>query len=90
IQLERIQKRLADRQITVLVTPVAKEWLANRGYDPVFGARPLKRLLQKEVLDPLSMMLLGGELRDGEAVTVDNAGGQLVFHANMSQAPMVA
>ncbi|MEA2513687.1 MAG: ATP-dependent Clp protease ATP-binding subunit ClpB, partial [Thermomicrobiales bacterium] len=90
IQLERIQKRLADRQITVLVTPGAKEWLANRGYDPVFGARPLKRLLQKEVLDPLSMMLLGGELRDGEAVTVDNAGGQLVFHANMSQAPMVA
>ncbi|MEA2598985.1 MAG: ATP-dependent Clp protease ATP-binding subunit ClpB [Thermomicrobiales bacterium] len=90
IQLERIHKRLADRQITVLVTPGAKEWLANRGYDPVFGARPLKRLLQKEILDPLSMMLLGGELRDGEAVTVDNAGGQLVFHANMSQAPMVA
>jgi ATP-dependent Clp protease ATP-binding subunit ClpB len=72
------------------VTPGAKEWLANRGYDPVFGARPMKRLIQKEVLDPLSMMLLGGELRDGEAVTVDNAGGKLVFHANMSQAPMVA
>jgi ATP-dependent Clp protease ATP-binding subunit ClpB len=90
IQLERLSKRLEDRQITVLVTPGAKEWLANRGYDPVFGARPLKRLIQKEILDPLSMMLLGGELRDGETVTVDNAGGKLVFHANMSQAPMVA
>jgi ATP-dependent Clp protease ATP-binding subunit ClpB len=90
IQLERVQKRLAERQIAVLITPGAKEWLANRGYDPVFGARPLKRLIQKEVLDPLSMMLLSGELRDGEAVTVDAAGGKLVFHANMSQAPMVA
>lgn len=90
IQLSRLSKRLEDRQIAVLVTPGAKEWLANRGYDPVFGARPLKRLIQKEILDPLSMMLLGGELRDGETVTVDNAGGKLVFHANMSQAPMVA
>jgi ATP-dependent Clp protease ATP-binding subunit ClpB len=90
IQLARLSKRLEDRQISVLVTPGAKEWLANRGYDPVFGARPLKRLIQKEILDPLSMMLLGGELRDGETVTVDAAGGKLVFHANMSQAPMVA
>jgi ATP-dependent Clp protease ATP-binding subunit ClpB len=90
IQLARLSKRLEDRQISVLVTPGAKEWLANRGYDPVFGARPLKRLIQKEILDPLSMMLLSGELRDGETVTVDNVGGQLVYHANMSQAPMVA
>ncbi|MER3485210.1 MAG: hypothetical protein C4345_03765, partial [Chloroflexota bacterium] len=62
----------------------------NRGYDPVYGARPLKRLIQKEVLDPLSMLLLSGELRDGEAVTVDALGGKLTFHASMSQAPMVA
>ena len=90
IQLANISKRLADRQITVLLTPGAKEWLANRGYDPVFGARPLKRLIQKDVLDPLSMKILSGELRDGETVTVDNVGGQLVFHANISQAPLVA
>jgi ATP-dependent Clp protease ATP-binding subunit ClpB len=56
----------------------------------VFGARPLKRLLQKEVLDSLAMKVLGGELRDGEIVTIDNIGGQLTFHANISQAPMVA
>ncbi len=90
IQLQRVQRRLDDRQITLLVTPAAKEWLANRGYDPVYGARPLKRLIQKEVLDPLSMMLLGGELRDGESVTVDALGGKLTFHASISQAPMVA
>ncbi len=90
IQLERVAQRLADRQITILTTPAAKEWLANRGYDPVFGARPLKRLIQKEVLDQLAMKVLSGELRDGETVTVDVAGGQLVFTANMSQAPLVA
>ncbi|HEY8446457.1 MAG TPA: ATP-dependent chaperone ClpB [Thermomicrobiales bacterium] len=90
IQLQRVQRRLDDRQITLMVTPAAKEWLANRGYDPVYGARPLKRLIQKEVLDPLSTMLLRGELRDGETVTVDADGGKLTFHAHMSQAPMVA
>jgi len=90
IQLQRVQRRLDDRQITLMVTPAAKEWLANRGYDPVYGARPLKRLIQKEVLDPLSTMILRGELRDGETVTVDADGGKLTFHAHMSQAPMVA
>jgi ATP-dependent Clp protease ATP-binding subunit ClpB len=90
IQLATIAKRLSDRQITVQLTPAAKEWLTNRGYDPVFGARPLKRLLRKEVLDPLAMRVLSGELRDGEVVTVDNIDGQLSFHANISQAPLVA
>ena len=90
IQMSTIAKRLADRQITVQLTPGAKEWLANRGYDPVFGARPLKRLLQKEVLDPLAMKVLSGELHDGEVVTIDNDGGRLSFHANITQAPLVA
>ena len=83
-------KRLAERQIGIVVTPAAKEWLANRGYDPVFGARPLKRVLQKEVLDPLAMKVLSGELREGESVTVDVSGGQLSFHANLTEAPLVA
>jgi ATP-dependent Clp protease ATP-binding subunit ClpB len=90
IQIAKIAERLSDRQIGIMVTPAAKEWLANRGYDPVFGARPLKRLIQKEVLDPLAMKVLRGELHDGEQVLVDAQNGQLVFTANMTQAPMVA
>jgi ATP-dependent Clp protease ATP-binding subunit ClpB len=90
IQLATVAKRLADRQIEIHVTPAAKEWLANRGYDPVYGARPLKRLIQREVLDALAMQVLAGELRDGETVTIDVDGGELSFHANMTQAPLVA
>jgi ATP-dependent Clp protease ATP-binding subunit ClpB len=90
IQLMRISERLSDRHITISVTPAAKEWLANRGYDPVFGARPLKRLIHKEVLDPLAVKLLHGELHDGETVMVDSDGVTLNFHASMTQAPLVA
>jgi ATP-dependent Clp protease ATP-binding subunit ClpB len=90
IQIETIAQRLADRQISIQLTPGAKEWLTIRGYDPVFGARPLKRLLQKEVLDPLAMKVLAGELHDGETVTIDNVGEKLSLHANISQAPLVA
>ncbi len=90
IQLDKVSERLADRHITLLLTPAAKEWLAARGYDPVFGARPLKRLIQKEVLDPLSMKLLSGDLRDGETITVDVLGNKLAFHAHLNEAPLVA
>jgi ATP-dependent Clp protease ATP-binding subunit ClpB len=90
IQLDRISARLADRHVAIQLTPAAKEWLAVRGYDPVYGARPLKRLLQKEVLDPLATRLLQGELHDGETVVVDTDGNRLSFHANLTQAPMVA
>ena len=90
IQLATIAKRLADREIVILVTPAAKDWLGNRGYDPVFGARPLKRLLQKEVLDPLAVKVLSGVLHNGETVTIDASGGKLFFHSNLSQAPLVA
>ena len=92
IQLDRIATRLADRRIGIQLSPAAKAWLADRGYDPVYGARPLKRTLQKEVLDPLAMKVLRGELRDGEQVMVDVDGvtGHLAFHANLSQAPLVA
>jgi len=90
IQLATVAKRLEQRQIGILVTPAAKEWLGNRGYDPVFGARPLKRLIQKEVLDPLAFKVLSGELHDGETVTVDAHAGKLFFHSNLSQAPLVA
>ncbi len=90
IQLATVAKRLADRRITIQVTPAAKEWLGTRGYDPVFGARPLKRLIQREVIDPLAMKVLAGELHEGETVVVNEHGGKLVFAAAIHEAPMVA
>jgi ATP-dependent Clp protease ATP-binding subunit ClpB len=90
IQMQTVAKRLADRRITVQVTAGAKEWLATRGYDPVFGARPLKRLIQREVLDPLAMKVLAGELHEGETVVIEEQNGKLLFAAAMQQAPMVA
>jgi ATP-dependent Clp protease ATP-binding subunit ClpB len=90
IQLQRVSDRLADRNIELRTTPGAREWLANRGYDPVYGARPLKRLVQREVLDALAMKLLSGELHDGEVVTIDSSPGGLVFQAQLTEAPLVA
>src|SRR5215468_6211292 len=65
IQLARLLKRLADRQLTLEVTPAARDYLANRGYDPVYGARPLKRAIQQDVETPLAQMIVGDEVRDG-------------------------
>jgi ATP-dependent Clp protease ATP-binding subunit ClpB len=71
IQLAGLSRRLADRRLSLEVTDAAKAWLAHRGYDPVFGARPLKRLIQREISDPLAMALLEGRYTDGDVVTVD-------------------
>ncbi len=70
IQLAILEKRLTDRKITLAIDEDAKAWLGDKGYDPVYGARPLKRVIQKAVQDPLAEMLLGGEIRDGETVEV--------------------
>ena len=70
IQLKRLEKRLAARKITLDVDDAAKAWLAEEGYDPVFGARPLKRVIQRALQDPLAEMLLAGEILDGQTVTV--------------------
>jgi ATP-dependent Clp protease ATP-binding subunit ClpB len=90
IQMRRVVDRLQERQITLQVTPAAKEWLAIRGYDPIYGARPLKRVIQRDVLDPLSMKLLSGDVHDGETVVVDEQNGELAFRATMTEAPLVA
>jgi ATP-dependent Clp protease ATP-binding subunit ClpB len=83
IQVAQVTKRLAERGITLTVTDVAENYLALRGYDPVFGARPLKRTIQKRVLDPLALKVLDGTFRDGDHVTVDMQQGELVFeHAD--------
>jgi len=71
LQMEEIQERLSEHDITVELTPAAREWLANEGYDAAFGARPLRRALQKHVERPLSVSLLSGEFKSGETVIVD-------------------
>ncbi|MXZ14001.1 MAG: AAA domain-containing protein [Acidimicrobiales bacterium] len=78
-QLEILRTRLADREITLEVTSEATELLANRGYDPAYGARPLRRLIQRELTDPLASGLLDGTLADGDAVTVDNVDGSFTL-----------
>ena len=79
IQLKRLEKRLADQKLTLVVTDEAKRILAAEGYDPVYGARPLKRAIQRELLDPLSMEILAGNFREGETVTADAKGGKITF-----------
>jgi ATP-dependent Clp protease ATP-binding subunit ClpB len=71
IQVERLAKRLADRRITLELTPAAAEWLALSGYDPIYGARPLRRLIQTAIGDHLARKVLAGEIRDGDKVLVD-------------------
>jgi ATP-dependent Clp protease ATP-binding subunit ClpB len=79
IQLERLRKRLGERRITLAVTPAALRSLGQRGYDPTYGARPLKRLIQQEIETPIARQLIKGELRDGETATVDVKDGQTVI-----------
>ena len=75
IQVAQVSARLADRRIKLDVTDSARDWLANTGYDPAYGARPLRRLVQTEVGDQLARMLLAGEVHDGDTVLVDQTGG---------------
>jgi ATP-dependent Clp protease ATP-binding subunit ClpB len=79
IQLRRLQKLLDDRKIVLVVDDKAKTWLANTGYDPVYGARPLKRVIQRQLQNPLAKMLLSGAIGDGETVRVTVADGQLAI-----------
>jgi ATP-dependent Clp protease ATP-binding subunit ClpB len=69
IQLQRVEKLLADRRMSISLDPVALHWIAERGYDPVYGARPLKRVIQKELVDVIARKLLAGELADGSVIT---------------------
>ncbi len=78
IQLEILQKRLNERKVSLKVSEKARRWLAERGYDPMFGARPLKRLIQRSVQDPIALRILKGEVKDGSMISVDVASGELV------------
>jgi ATP-dependent Clp protease ATP-binding subunit ClpB len=90
IQLKSVADRLRERQIELQLTSGARELIANKGYDPVYGARPLKRVIQKDVLDPLSIKVIKGEVHDGETVVVENDGGQLTFKSSLTEAPLLA
>jgi ATP-dependent Clp protease ATP-binding subunit ClpB len=79
IQIRLLQARLADRKLTVTLTPSAREYVALKGYDPSFGARPLKRLIQREIQDVLALRLLAGEVREGDAIEIDRGPEGLVF-----------
>ena len=80
IQLARLHAMLADRKIALELDPAAKAWLAEKGYDPAFGARPLKRVIQRELQNPLAEMILAGRINDGDRVSVSSAEGGLTIN----------
>jgi ATP-dependent Clp protease ATP-binding subunit ClpB len=80
IQMQRLQKLLEDRKIVLTLEPKGREWLAEKGYDPAYGARPLKRVIQKSVQDPLAELILSGKIKDGEKVTISAGKQGLVFN----------
>ncbi len=86
IQMTRLQKLLDERKITIALDAGAREWLADKGWDPAYGARPLKRVIQKSVQDPLAEMILAGTIKDGEKVTVLAGKQGLTFNGKLAQA----
>ena len=79
IQIERLRARLVERRMTIELTDEAKSHLARSGYDPVYGARPLKRAIQREIETPLSRLILTGEVRDNSVIRVDAVNSQIKF-----------
>ena len=77
IQVGRVQKLLADRKVVLELTDGARAWLGRVGYDPVYGARPLKRAVQRYLQDPLADLILRGDVKDGSTVKVDEGDGRL-------------
>jgi ATP-dependent Clp protease ATP-binding subunit ClpB len=86
VQISRLQKLLDDRKITIKLDAKARDWLAEKGWDPAYGARPLKRVIQKSVQDPLAEMILAGKIKDGEKVNVSGDKLGLTFNGKLAQA----
>src|SRR6202051_4506382 len=80
IQFGRLSKLLEERKITLTLDAGARDWLAPHGWDPAYGARPLKRVIQRNVQDPLAEMILAGEVHDGDRVTISAEGNVLTFN----------
>jgi ATP-dependent Clp protease ATP-binding subunit ClpB len=90
VQLAQLERRLEPRKIVLEIDDKAMAWLANKGYDPVYGARPLKRVIQKALQDPLAELLLGGALHDGESLSVSAGEDGLVLGERARQKPGLA
>jgi ATP-dependent Clp protease ATP-binding subunit ClpB len=88
LQLAHLEKMLDARKLHLRVTPEARALLANRGYDPVYGARPLKRVIHRDLQNPIALAVLAGHYRDGDTIVVDAKGGELAFarEATMAEA----
>jgi ATP-dependent Clp protease ATP-binding subunit ClpB len=90
IQFARLQKLLTDRKIVLTLDAAGRDWLAAKGWDPAYGARPLKRVVQRYVQDPLAEMILAGDIRDGDTVAISAAGNVLTFNGNAPQTAEIA
>ena len=88
IQIDRLQKLLDERKIVIHLDGSARDWLADKGYDPAYGARPLKRVIQKSVQDRLAELILSGKVKDGEKVAISVAPGKksLAFNGEAAAA----
>jgi ATP-dependent Clp protease ATP-binding subunit ClpB len=86
IQMARLARLLEDRKIAIVLEPSAREWLAEKGYDPAYGARPLKRVIQKSVQDPLAELILSGQIKDGEKVVISAGKQGLTFNGKLAAA----
>jgi ATP-dependent Clp protease ATP-binding subunit ClpB len=84
IQMRQLAKLLEERKIAVVLEPAAREWLADKGWDPAYGARPLKRVIQKWLQDPLAELILSGKIKDSDRVTIGVKSGELVFNGEAS------
>jgi len=90
IQFARLQKLLEDRKIVLTLDEAARDWLAAKGWDPAYGARPLKRVIQRSVQDPLAEMILAGEVKDGDRVAISSEGNVLTFNGKARQTAEIA
>jgi ATP-dependent Clp protease ATP-binding subunit ClpB len=90
IQFGRLQKLLEDRKITLTLDAAARDWLAAKGWDPAYGARPLKRVIQRHLQDPLAEMILAGEVKDGDRVVISTEGNVLTFNGKAPQTAEIA
>jgi ATP-dependent Clp protease ATP-binding subunit ClpB len=86
IQMGRLGRLLEDRKITIKLDPAAREWLAEKGWDPAYGARPLKRVIQKSIQDPLAELVLAGTVKDGDRVEIGAGKQGLTFNGKLAAA----
>jgi ATP-dependent Clp protease ATP-binding subunit ClpB len=85
-----LQKLLEERKITLTLDTAARDWLAAKGWDPAYGARPLKRVIQRNLQDPLAEMILAGEVHDGDRVVIASEGNVLTFNGKARQTAEIA